>query len=104
MLRVSPFCTPMRVIAWVARPPKGSSVPSWQYTSRKEISSRVRIMGWLPVELLAELRLAANNPYTVAPPDGSRCNQPGWHRPAQGAIGSLVGSPAPIRSVEHFGH
>src|SRR5438046_3568101 len=71
----------MLVIASVAGPPKGGSVPSWQYTSRKEISSRVRIMAWLPVDLPPELRLAANNRYTVARPDDLRCNQPGWYRP-----------------------
>ena len=59
-LRVSPLWTPMLVMTSVAGPPKGSSVPSWQYTSRKAISSRVRIMVWSPVDLLAELRFAAS--------------------------------------------
>lgn len=36
-LRVSPLWMPIRVITSVAGPPKGGSVPSWQYTSRKAI-------------------------------------------------------------------
>src|SRR5436309_3508939 len=71
----------MLVIASVAGPPKGGSVPSWQYTSRKDSSSCVRIMAWLPADLPAELLLAANNRCTVAPPSGSRCNQPDCYRP-----------------------
>src|SRR5438128_3554533 len=103
MLRVSPFCTPIRLIASVAGPPKGSSVPSWQYTSRKEISSRVRIMVWLPVDLPAELRLAANNRYTVAPPGDSRGNQPSWHKsPPELAPIERLGSPSADKpAAEH---
>src|SRR5579872_2758852 len=68
-LTVSPLCTPRRLSTSAAGPPNGSSLPSWQYTSRKAISSRVRIMAWIPVERLVELQPAASNRRPVVPRD-----------------------------------